>query len=104
MADREQLLREEFHQQTARIHWHELQTYYAHGSVIRVGETLNLVEVAVQLGMDNTEQFQTWIEDGLIAPVSDSEAQAWFDSNPSLWAVVAAPWVLVQAEMGTESD
>ncbi len=103
MADREQLLREEFHQQTARIHWHELQTYYAHGSVIRVGETLNLVEVAVQLGMDNTEQFQTWIEDGLIAPVSDSEAQAWFESNPSLWAVVAAPWVLVQAKLPPEN-
>ena len=93
---REQLLREEFHQQTARIPCHELQTYYAQGSVIRVGDALNLVEVAVQLGMDNTEQFQAWIAGGEIAPVSEAEAQAWFDSNPTLWAVVAAPWVLVQ--------
>ncbi len=53
--------------------------------------------------MDNTEQFQTWIEGGLIAPVSDSEAQAWFDSNPRLWAVVAAPWVLVQAKLPPEN-
>ena len=103
MADREQLLREEFHQQTARIHWHELQTYYAHGSVIRVGEALDLVEVAVQLGMDNTAQFKTWIEDGKIAPVQDNDAQAWFESNPSLWAVVAAPWVLVQAKLPPEN-
>jgi len=103
MADREQLsreelLREEFHQQTSRIHWHELQTYYAHGSVIRVGEELDLVEVAVQLGMDNTAQFQAWIEDGMIEPVQDDEARAWFDNNPSLWTVVAAPWVLVQSK------
>ena len=97
-SSREQLLREEFHNQTSRLPWHELQTYYAHGSVIRVSEGLNLVEVAVQLGMDNTEQFQAWIAAGDIAPVSEAEAQVWFDSNPTLWAVVAAPWVLVQVE------
>jgi hypothetical protein len=96
-SSREDLLREEFHQQTARIAWHDMQTYYARGSVIRVGEELNLVEVAVQLGMDNTGQFQAWIEAGAIASVRESEAQLWFDSNPTLWAVVAAPWVLVQA-------
>ena len=99
-SSREQLLREEFHQQTSRIPWHELQTYYAHGSVIRVGDKLNLVEVAVQLGMDNAEQFQAWIAAGDIASVSEAEAQAWFDSNPTLWAVVAAPWVLVQDKSG----
>ena len=99
-ASREQLLREEFHQQTARIPWHELQTYYAKGSVIHVGESLNLVEVAVQLGMDNTEQFEAWITAGDIAPVLEDQALAWFDSNPTLWAVVAAPWVLVQDKAG----
>jgi hypothetical protein len=96
-SSREDLLRDEFHQQTARIAWHDLQTYYARGNVIRIGEGLNLVEVAVQLGMDNTGQFQAWIEAGAIATVLESEAQAWFDSNPKLWTVVAAPWVLVQA-------
>jgi hypothetical protein len=96
-SSREDLLRQEFHNQTARIRWHDLQTYYAHGSVIRVGQDLNLVEVAVQLGMDNTGQFQAWIEAGAIATVLESEALAWFDSNPKLWTVVAAPWVLVQA-------
>ena len=95
-ASREQLLREEYHQQTARIPWHDLQTYYAKGSVIHVGERLNLVDVAVQLGLDNTEQVQAWIAAGDIASVSEAEALAWFDSNPTLWAVVAAPWVLVQ--------
>ena len=96
-SSREDLLRDEFHQQTARIAWHDLQTYYARGNVIRVGEELNLVDVAVQLGMDNTGQFQAWIEAGVIASIQESEAQLWFDTNPTLWAVVAAPWVLVQA-------
>ena len=96
MADREQLLRDEFHKQTARIPWHDLQTYYAKGSVIWVSADLNLVEVAVQLGMDNTTQFQAWIDGGQIASVQEGEASSWYESNPTLWAVVAAPWVLVQ--------
>jgi hypothetical protein len=83
--DRENLLREEFHKQTARIQWHDLQTNYAHGSVVRVGDSLDLLEVAVQLGLDNTEQFQQWIADGKIAAVSETEAQAWYESNPELW-------------------
>jgi hypothetical protein len=94
--DRETLLRQEFHGQTAKINWHDLQTYYAHGSVVSVVGELDLVEVAVQLGMDNTEQFQQWIAGHQVAPVSDEQALAWYESNQLLWAVVAPPWVLVQ--------
>ena len=89
-------LRQEYHSQTARIHWHELQTYYAHGSVIVVSSALDLVEVAVQLGLDNTACFEQWIQTSAVAAVSDAQALRWYESNPSLWAVVAAPWVLVQ--------
>ena len=94
--DREALLRKEYLGQTARINWHDLQTYYAHGNVISVGRELDLVEVAVQLGLDNTEQFQQWIADHQIAPVHDEQALAWHEVNQELWAVVAPPWVLVQ--------
>ena len=95
-GDRETLLRQEFHSQTARINWHDLQTYYAHGSVVAVGGELDLVEVAVQLGMDNTDQFQQWLADHQVTPVSDEQALAWYEANQELWAVVAPPWVLVQ--------
>ncbi len=95
-AERENLLRQEYLRQTARIPWHELQTYYAHGSVIAVAPSLDLVEVAVQLGMDNTTSFKRWMASGEVAAVSDAQALAWYDNNATLWAVVAAPWVLVQ--------
>lgn len=94
--DREALLRQEYHSQTARINWHDLQTYYAHGSVVCVSPELNLVEVAVQLGLDNTDQFQAWISAQQVAAVSDEQALEWYESGQDLWAVVAAPWVLVQ--------
>ena len=95
-GDRETLLRQEYHGQTARIRWHDLQTYYAHGAVVSVCADLDLVEVAVQLGMDNTGQFEQWIAEHRIAPVSDEQALGWYEANQELWAVVAAPWVLVQ--------
>ena len=95
-SEREALLREEYHSQTARIRWHELQTYYAGGSVVKVADELNLVEVAVQLGLDNSAQFQQWISSGSVMAVTDEQAMAWYEANQALWAVVAAPWVLVQ--------
>jgi hypothetical protein len=94
--DREASLRREYFGQTARIHWHELQTYYAHGSVVRVAGELDMVEVAVQLGLDNTAAFAQWISDGKVAAVTDDQALAWYEVNQQLWAVVAPPWVLVQ--------
>lgn len=95
-GERERLLRGEFLGQTARIRWHELQAHYAHGSVISVAGDQDLVEVAVQLGLDNTALFQQWIAAGVVSPVSDAQALAWYESNQELWAVVAPPWVLVQ--------
>ena len=94
--DRASLLRQEYLSQTARINWHDLQTYYAHGSVVAVSAELDLVDVAVQLGLDNTDQFQDWIAEHKVTPVHDEQALAWYEANQELWAVVAPPWVLVQ--------
>ncbi len=98
MADEERaaLLRREFLSQTARIPWQELQSHFAHGNVVRVAPALDLVDVAVQLGLDNAAQFQAWIDNNDIAPVSDAEACRWLELEATLWAVVAAPWILVQ--------
>jgi hypothetical protein len=103
-VDRQARLEEEFHQQTAVIRWHDLQTYYARGSVVEISSALNLVQVAVQLGMDNTPQFQQWITAGDIAAVNEDRALEWYESNRELWAVVAPPWVLVQIKEAAGSD
>ncbi len=94
---REALLRREYLGQTARIRWHDLQTHYARGAVVLVAPELDLVEVAVQLGLDNAATFQSWIDGGKVAAPSEAQALAWYDANAELWAVVAAPWVLVQS-------
>ena len=94
--DRECELHAQYMGQTARINWRDLQAWYARGSVIGVCDSLDLVEVAVQLGLDNTVQFGKWIRAGRVAPVRDEQALSWYEANQELWAVVAPPWVLVQ--------
>ena len=93
---REDLLRREYLGQTARIAWHDLQTHFARGAVVVVAPELDLVEVAVQLGLDNTASFQSWIDGGEVAAPTEAQAMAWFEANAEFWAVVAAPWVLIQ--------
>lgn len=95
-AEREQLLRQEYLSQTARINWHDLQVYYARGAVIAVQAGCDLIEVAVQIGMDNSADIEQRIHSGEVAGVSEEQALQWYADNPELWAVVAAPWVLVQ--------
>lgn len=86
--------------ETSRIHWHELQTYYARGQVVRVAAELDLLNVATELTADNKAQFEQWMGNGDIGDVSPDLARAWYDSNAELWAVVIAPWVLVQDRSG----
>jgi len=92
----EEQLRGEFHAQTASIAWHELQPHYARGSVVLVEAGLDLVDVALRLRVDDKASFEAWIEQGLISGISDDLGQQWFTENPTLWAVVVPPWVLVQ--------
>lgn len=82
--------------QTARISWRDLAVHFAGGRVIRVAPGLDLVEVAVQLGLDNVDRFQAWTAAGAVRPANDDDARSWEATGATLWAVVAAPWVLVQ--------
>ncbi|MEA1080479.1 DUF2288 domain-containing protein [Marinobacter qingdaonensis] len=82
--------------ETSRIHWHDLQTYFARGQVVRVAPELDLLEVATELAADNKSRFEAWMTAGKVGEIPADLAQAWYDSNTELWAVVIAPWVLVQ--------
>lgn len=86
--------------ETSRIHWHELQTYFARGQVVRVAPELDLLEVATELAADNKSRFEQWMNEGRVGEVPPDTGQAWYDRNAELWAVVIAPWILVQDRSG----
>lgn len=64
--------------ETARISWQELQKYYA-------------------LFVDNRgTEVSKLLNDSAVRKAADDDARQWNESGTNFWAVVAAPWVLVQ--------
>lgn len=82
--------------QTAQIHWHELQRFFASGNAIAVDSSLDLTHVAAQIVADNAAQIKEWMDSGLVDAVKDTQAQQWYEDDAVVWAVVIKPWVLVQ--------
>lgn len=82
--------------ETAQINWLELQPYFARGQVIVVHGDLDLIAVGRELIRDNTSQFKAWTDAEQVTGVSNEQAQNWYDQKTDLWALVVAPWVLVQ--------
>lgn len=82
--------------ETGKIHWHELERHFARGVVIRVTEGLDLVEVAVRMARDDRPAVERWLSEGKMGRASAEDARDWQQRDPQFWAVVVAPWVLVQ--------
>lgn len=87
---------QDLHAETARITWRELERHFARGVVVRVAPELDLVEVATCLANDDKAAVQDWISARQVEHLDTETARRWADSEPELWAVVVAPWVVVQ--------
>ena len=89
-------LKTKLNKETAKIDWQELQRHYASGALIAVANGVDLIEVGCQLSLDNKDAVEQWLAEGAIEKVEDKQAALWFEQQVTLWAVVVAPWVLVQ--------
>ena len=96
MANDIEVMRATLNGETARIAWSELQTFFARGMVVKVDSSLDLIDVAVQMALDDKIAIAAWMEKKQIGKVNDETAQAWLEGNPELWTVIVAPWILVQ--------
>lgn len=82
--------------ETASISWQELQPFFARGALLRVASDFDLIEAAQAVAQDDREKVTAWLASGHIAKLEAGQAQDWLERDPALWAVVVAPWVLVQ--------
>ena len=90
------LLRAKLNAETGRLGWAELQRHFARGVVIVVAPGIDLVEVAFRISRDDQTAVASWLGDGRLHRATDVDAQGWQERQAEFWAVVAAPWVLVQ--------
>ena len=93
----QEIYRAKVNLETAQIAWKELQRFFASGATLFVSSDLDLVEVAFQISEDSKSQVAQWMAAGQIGRVSDEQAQAWYDADAVVWAVVVSPYVLVQS-------
>ena len=90
-------LRDRLNLETARIEWQALERYFAGGKVLHIAPELDLIEVAACISEDNANAVQNWVATQQLRHLTDDTAKQWVEENPdNLWAIVVAPWVLVQ--------
>jgi hypothetical protein len=87
---------QDLHAQTARVAWQELEKHFARGVVIRVDSDLDLVAVATCIANDDKPAAERWVAQGQVQHLDMHTAKDWARRDPELWAVVVAPWVVVQ--------
>lgn len=92
----DQELKTKLNKEAAKIGWQELERFYASGAMVAVGSGMDLIEVACQFSQDNSAVVQAWLAEGQVYKVDDKQAISWQQQQAVLWAVVVAPWVLVQ--------
>ena len=97
------ILRAKLNLETAQLAWRELERHFARGSVIKVEAGMDLVDAALQVAENNAATIQAWLTEGRIARAELADAEDWHARQPMFWAVVVAPWVLVQ-EAASQPD
>ncbi|MHB1084519.1 MAG: DUF2288 domain-containing protein [Thiobacillus sp.] len=90
------ILRAKLNLETAQLHWPELERHFARGDVIKVAIGTDLIEAALLIAENDTAIVESWLADGRIARAEMRDAEDWHARQPMFWALVVAPWVLVQ--------
>ena len=90
------ILRAKLNLETAQLQWPELERHFARGDVIKVAIGTDLIDAALNIAENNAATVQEWLADGRIARAEMTDAEDWHARQPMFWAVVVAPWVLVQ--------
>lgn len=63
----------------------------------------DLVEAALAVAQDDGDKVAHWMASGQLGRLEVEQAKDWQARDPDLWAVVIAPWVLVQERAGRSS-
>ncbi|WP_322881160.1 DUF2288 domain-containing protein [Pandoraea sputorum] len=82
--------------ETAKIDWKDLESFFARGVLLFVTPGVDLVSVAEAVANDDKSTVTQWLTSGMVQRMQADTAADFAARKPELWAVVVAPWVLVQ--------
>lgn len=87
---------QELKEECAPVFYKEIERFFAKGMLVQVADDLDIIEAALVIQNDESEQMQQWIEENKVIRVNDQQAIKWSETNEPLMAITAVPWVLVQ--------
>ena len=64
VQEKGELLRAKLLGETARAPWHELQRFFAQGSLLMAAEGVDMLDVAMALAEDDSKAFEAWLAKG----------------------------------------
>jgi len=96
MQEQLEVVKARLNTETAKIGWTEIQRFFAKGQVFIVASELDLIDTAARMIHDEKGSVKEWLEKKLIVQATTEDAKRWHNNDPDLWAVVVAPWILVQ--------
>jgi hypothetical protein len=82
--------------QTGKIEWRDLIRHFARGVVVCVQQGQDLVGIADFLVKNQSDEISSFYEKGILHLAADEDAMRWEKNKTQFWAVVVAPWVVVQ--------
>ena len=92
----EENLRAHFKEEIGPVKWNDLERFFAAGTVIDIDSTLDLVEVAVNVTIDNSLLVKEWMDAGLVRRIEDDIAIKLMETDATVTGVVSRPWIFVQ--------
>jgi hypothetical protein len=78
------------------VGWSLLKPHAERGVLLIIHSQLDLLEVAVQIAEDQTEQVRLWLNDGKITRPSSFRMKEWEAKNSIFTCVIVHPFILVQ--------
>jgi hypothetical protein len=92
-------LRARIAQEMHRVDWKPLGPHAKRGGLVLVDSGLDLLEVAVAVAEDDSEQVQRWMEAGQLGKPSEAQIEAWQEEAGERFAVaIVQPYVLAQRD------
>lgn len=89
-------LRQTLNIESGKLEWKELQIHFARGNVVVIDSILDLIDVSEKFVKDDKHSIENWMKETKIWRATDNDAKQWVQQEPTFWAVVVPPWVLVQ--------
>ena len=96
MSWMEKLLAEKLKNEIGTADWPLLKPHADRGVILIIHPQLDLLEVAIQVAEDRTEQIRLWLDGGEITRPTPKQLKEWETGETIFICIIVQPFILIQ--------